>query len=366
MFLHYVLFVLLLFAAHKTRPDNASFRAFLQSLAAASPPSAREQPPSGFFAAVSSFFSSAAPNLPEFKTQDCLLFTLHELDDGRTYLGIFGLFFHVHTRNGPGTDPEQGRATVDAVAEGMAARAAKAKAASDFAGAARAHLDAAALLRSNGMAHGAGENFEAACKALQHVKDMGRAREALLRAAECFREDARTAARAGRHFENLAQMERKEGILPEAVEHLGEALRCFEEAGDARAAGVSLALADLTAESGSFAGAASRLEACAERIADDAGLSYRLPDVLLDLCLCALAQGDPVAMSRKREGLAARYPRFEAGSAGVAARDLCAALDARDVDALESCMRRNAALLGVWRTAVLQKQIKEIESESIT
>lgn len=365
MFLHYVVFVAICVAAFYTKPDNSSFRLFLESVEKSPPP----RSDGGFLSTFTSLFASSSNNLPEFKTTDCLIFTLHELEDGRVYCGVFGLFFLVRSRGGSRseTDAEGGRNTVDGAVEAIEGRAAKAKAASDYASAGSLHLEAAGLLKSSENLHGAAEHFENAYKAFNHIKDMGRAGNALFEAANCFRVDQRTMSRAARAFENLSQLERKRGENARALQHMNEALSCFEQAGDARSFAVAVAAADLTAECGDYALARTRLEDCAAKVADDPILAHKLPNILLDACLCALAI-DPAAISRTYLGYVDRFPaKFEASTAGKAVRDLSTAVDRNDVDAFDRCTSISSALLMVgWRRHVIEKQRTLLETESIT
>lgn len=367
MFLHYVIFILLLGIAYKTKPDNASFRSFLQSLAeTTTAPARNDGGGGGLLSSITGFFTTGSTNLPEFKTTDCGLFTLHELEDGRIYVGLFsGLFFNVHNRGSRPADGEDGRATVDNIAEGIVAKAVKAKASNNYSEAGSRYLEAANLLRSNTMLHEAGENFEAAYKAFQHIKDNGRARQALLQSATCFKEDPRTLSRAGRAFENVSQMERKEKDLESALEHLVEAQSCFERAEDGRAISVSMAVADLTAEAGDYHAAIARFEDCAAKIADDNVLAYKLPNLLLDACLCAMV-ADSLAFARNYRTYLDRYPRFENSSAGVAARSLALALDSNDIEAFDRCVSINRSLFEGWKKVVLDAQRAKLDAESIT
>jgi tetratricopeptide (TPR) repeat protein len=286
------------------------------------------------------------------------------LDDGRTYVGVFGLFFLVTSRGVASDDPDNGRGTVDDAAEKIVQRAVKAKASSDYSTAGSLYLEAANLLRRNELMHEAGENFEAAYKAFQHVKEFDRAKQALLLASDSFKEDQRTLSRAARGLENLSSLQRKDGNIDKALEHLVEAQSCYERAEDARALGISMNVAELMAKAGDYSGAAERFQECASKVADDS-LAFRLPNLLLDSSLCAMAL-DSVAFSRTVNSLMERFPRFAGSSAGLAAKDLAVSLNSHDLDAFERTRTINGALLSGWRKGILDNQRKALESDSIT
>ncbi|KAJ1549258.1 hypothetical protein HK405_007003 [Cladochytrium tenue] len=329
MFVALVVVVLVAAASVRTKPDPASFPPFLAAAAptttsSSSTPASTTGPsrwlPRGFRRVLAGVASGrfATPRTPDFKLHDWLFCLFATTSDGRAFIGAFGTWLPVppallaaataatsnpsrssggsggdiplvavHSGGGDAADNgEDGEP--EALADAARDAAVRLKGARDFAAAARTFGRAGSLYSSAATAAQpalvlqAGKCFEDAAGCYSVAGLLRESRAARVRAAEAFSRSDRTASRAGRAFETVA---------------------------DERDLSVRSKIADILAKQGLFDEAIQVFEACADECEDDKALRFSVKTHVFGALFCVLAQRDwGTRLASSLDAALARHP----------------------------------------------------------
>ncbi|KAJ3330600.1 hypothetical protein HDU76_005290 [Blyttiomyces sp. JEL0837] len=356
-----IVLIAALAGAFKTKPDGNSFRSYLTKLeeeqrkgSSSSSSSSSSSTPSGWMSSFARLLTTRPSRLPDYKIQDGIVCTFATTDDGRSFLGLFGIWFLLSTVVTEGENVEMTSDNADSLRE----QAIQAKAKKDYVMAARYFHKAGEMfskLPSEFHQSESAKSFEDASNCYQILKQTENANTAALKAAKIFVVSERTAARGARLYERVANEVVKTDPT-KALFYLEKAKEALESIDDGRVFSIDLLRAEIFAKNKKYEQAIELYNKLCQFAVNDSALKFSVRNYVCDALYCIMALGDEVRFEKQLHYYMEAYPMFTEHPDSEFLEIVATAWKNGDSDRFDAALKRHLAIRTVqpWQKDALK------------